>query len=46
MFKLIARVAFVLVALSTLAACNTMEGLGEDMQSGGQNLEREANQHK
>lgn len=25
-----------------LGACNTMEGLGQDMQAGGENLEEEA----
>jgi len=46
MFKLIARISFALVALSFLAACNTMEGLGEDMQSGGKKLENKAEQNK
>ncbi|MCL4800895.1 MAG: entericidin A/B family lipoprotein [Burkholderiales bacterium] len=35
-----------LLLSSTLVACNTMEGLGEDIQRGGQSLEREAEEHK
>ena len=28
-----------------LSACNTMEGMGEDIQQGGEKLENEAEQH-
>ena len=28
-----------------LSACNTMEGMGEDIQEGGQSLENEAQEH-
>jgi predicted small secreted protein len=28
------------------AACNTVEGMGEDMQQGGRNLENTANENK
>ena len=36
-----------LISLTTLlAACNTMEGLGEDMQAGGENLEDAAEDNK
>lgn len=30
----------------TLAGCNTMEGVGEDVQAGGKKLERSAEQNK
>ncbi|MBY0406851.1 MAG: entericidin A/B family lipoprotein [Rickettsiales bacterium] len=32
--------------LPLLAACNTMEGAGEDIQAGGSKLERSADKHK
>jgi predicted small secreted protein len=36
-----------LVSLTTLiAACNTMAGAGEDMQSGGKKLENSADRNK
>lgn len=39
-----ARLAPVLlVGLLGLAACNTMEGLGQDMENAGQEIEEEAN---
>jgi len=42
---------FILIALAlTLpiltAACNTMEGVGQDVQNGGHKIEREADEHK
>jgi entericidin B len=40
---ILARVLVLLGLLSPLlAACNTMEGLGQDVQSGGRSLERSA----
>jgi len=33
-------------ALLALTACNTMEGAGEDIQSGGKALERSAERNK
>lgn len=40
---IIARVLFLLGLLGPLlAACNTMEGLGQDVQSGGRAVERSA----
>lgn len=33
-------------ALGLLAACNTMEGLGEDIESGGENLQESATDTK
>ena len=34
------------LALLSLAACNTMEGAGEDIQAGGKALERSAERNK
>lgn len=35
-----------LLMLPLLTACETMEGLGQDVQKGGKNLEDSANKHK
>ena len=35
-----------LMLLPLLAACNTMEGLGQDVQKGGENLEEKADENK
>lgn len=35
-----------LILLPLLAACETMEGLGQDVQKGGENLEQAADQNK
>ena len=42
------RIALIatLSLLPLLAACNTMEGAGEDIQAGGNKLERSAEKHK
>lgn len=34
------------VFLSLLSACNTMEGLGQDVQKGGQKIENSADRNK
>ena len=39
-------IAAILGASFLLAACNTMEGVGRDVQSGGKKIEREANEHR
>ncbi len=40
-------VIFICIAVSLLAtACNTMEGLGKDVQKGGEKLERSADKNK
>lgn len=36
----------VLVLLPLLAACNTVEGFGQDVQKGGKSLERTADENK
>ena len=38
-------IAAILGASFLLAACNTMEGLGRDVQSGGKKIESEAARH-
>lgn len=35
-----------LLILPMLAACNTMEGLGQDVQKGGENLEQSVQENK
>jgi predicted small secreted protein len=40
-----AIIAMVLGAF-ILSACNTMEGLGQDVQQGGKKIERSADEHK
>jgi predicted small secreted protein len=40
--KRFSALALILLSLCT-AACNTMEGLGEDVQKGGENIEDAAN---
>jgi entericidin B len=38
------RIALISLALLTLAACETVEGAGKDLQSAGQVVQQEANQ--
>lgn len=38
--------AAILMSLFFTAACNTMEGLGQDVQKGGENLEEAAQDSK
>lgn len=40
------RFAYVLLVTMLLSACNTMSGLGEDIQRGGQKLEDKAEKSK
>jgi entericidin B len=37
---------FSLIALALLTACNTIEGAGQDLKSGGQSIERAADDNK
>ncbi len=37
------KVISLLLAVLVLAGCNTMEGLGKDIQKGGEKLEKAAN---
>ena len=39
-------ISVLMAAAFTLGACNTMGGLGEDIQSGGKALENEAERNK
>lgn len=41
-----APLAAILILLPLLGACNTMEGAGQDLQKGGEKLERSADKHK
>jgi predicted small secreted protein len=34
------------VLLGSLPACNTMEGLGRDVERGGEKVQKEAQEHK
>ena len=34
------------VLLGSLAACNTMEGMGRDVERGGEKIQKEAQEHK
>ena len=36
------RVAIALILMSMLSACHTMKGLGQDIQNGGQAIEKAA----
>jgi entericidin B len=38
------RIALISLALLTLAACETVEGAGRDLQTAGQVVQQEANQ--
>ncbi len=40
------RLFLAVLAIATLAACNTMEGLGKDVQKAGQKIEKAAERHK
>lgn len=46
MNRLIALMLLALFSTATLTACNTMEGVGEDVQSAGETLEEEAVEEK
>jgi entericidin B len=40
------RFAYVVIVTMLVSACNTMSGLGEDIQRGGQKLENQADKAK
>jgi entericidin B len=40
------RFAYVVIVTMLVSACNTMSGLGEDIQRGGQKLENQAEKAK
>jgi len=44
--KITLKIIALIMAISLLAGCNTVEGFGKDMQQGGQSLQRDANQNK
>ena len=37
---------FLLAVMGTLAGCNTMQGLGKDVERGGEKLQDEAKEHR
>jgi predicted small secreted protein len=39
-------ITLLLLGTCLLAACNTFEGLGQDVQKGGQNLEKAADKNR
>ena len=39
-------IGLMLLVVTTVTACNTMEGAGQDIQAGGKKLERSANENK
>lgn len=41
-----AMIMMMLAIASLVTACNTMEGVGQDIQHGGESLERSADSHK
>ena len=43
---MITRILTLVLACLVLAGCNTMEGLGKDIQKGGAKIEKEAQRHK
>ena len=44
MFKRIFALLMMLGMLGTLAGCNTMHGLGQDIEKGGENLQNKADE--
>ena len=38
--------SFLLGLFATLAGCNTMEGVGRDVERGGEKIQKEATEHK
>jgi entericidin B len=41
-----ALIATIIAASFLLGACNTMEGVGQDVKAGGKKIEKEAVEHK
>lgn len=46
MKRIVHAVLLAMTLATSLAACNTMSGLGEDIQRGGQKLENSAEKNK
>lgn len=44
MFKRIFAILMMLGMLGALAGCNTMQGLGQDIEKGGENLQNKASE--
>jgi len=45
LFSILAA-TFFFAGLGSLAGCNTVEGIGADIQSGGREIREEANEHR
>lgn len=46
LFASVLAALFMVTAVVTLAGCNTVEGVGKDIQQGGKALKNEANEHR
>ena len=46
MYKSLVAILMMMACFAGLAGCNTMSGLGKDVQSGGASLENSAEKHK
>ena len=46
MFKRIFAILMMLGMLGALAGCNTMHGLGQDIEKGGENLQKKSDEVK
>lgn len=44
--KKLAMLTFAIAFTSMVAACNTVEGAGQDIQKGGKSIERAADTHR
>jgi predicted small secreted protein len=40
------RIILTVLVAAVLAGCNTMHGLGEDIQRGGENIQQQANKNR
>ncbi len=46
LFASVLATVFLATAIGTLTGCNTVEGVGKDIQQGGKALKNEANEHR
>jgi predicted small secreted protein len=46
LITLLLATTFALPSIALLSACNTVEGAGKDIQSGGAKIKEEAREHK
>ncbi|MCE8005088.1 entericidin A/B family lipoprotein [Billgrantia ethanolica] len=45
MKRMVATVLALLLGLSLLSGCNTMRGMGEDIEAGGEAIQRQSNSY-